>query len=947
LFENNETKCPTCGIIAKTNNQIYSAFGFRNMKNSHGKIKSRPQSLCRICRNNHRKNKLKIKDQLVTKKPNKPSKKGVLYNLDEMANFTDDWNSRMSLIDLAKKYNFSYPEKAKRIALQLGLSTENRTKINQSFDIDIKKFTFDWNSRMSLIDLAKKYNFSYPEKVKRTALKLGLSTENRTKINQSFDIDIKKFTFDWNDGMSFVDLSRKYNLGYAEKAKRIGESLGLKKQKNLTFFDKFLKNSKKVDEFVTMYGDNSITVSQISSHFGFIDNGYVSRLIKKIGIPLRIGGQGSVGKFEESKSEFSKMWNDGVPGKLIAEKFGISKITVNYWRNKLGLEPRPAFFGRPESVSDKIEQLLLENHGALTVSELKQILKKNISPLADSYKLKRFQKLPLTLFITGKSARSPTDYFDDYTGQSIVFLYGMYDSLILKLSKILQTSRMYKNNSLRSKNFNFMISRLSQSDKEIKNYEQQLYGAIHHKNNQNKLQNLVSAQLQKYSSQQKITETISETKPANFLIQEIINNMPKSKFYGRKFDIESVLNELDSSYPDQQKILVQEIFTPFNFICNSMGDGYFDLEITSNESFFIKLMVHQQINSATLKIFHNKLQGKKGIIINFESVSESVLKTIPKNIHIFDKNDLFSLLNAIEFLPISPNSFAKIMFGENKDKIVFCNDVDFKTNIATVSDSDNKIEQILIKFLKNIPLPKDITTLDFFNFIKKFKMISSFENISTMDECNVHVKSFKDKYKFVSISSQVNSNFTKISVPYTTFNEHIEDDDYITNIGFLRNVLITCDCLSWISQDKIILCKHSVALLFHLWKQDIEKINKNFERKTIEIFLEHLNFLINYSIEIEKFWYQKIDNVKTNHSLIHQTICNLIDDGIFKTMSFYHEYDVPEKLELENLMSEYKNEKIELFKSMNKLSFDQKKIIQESLNHQFKEKQQELQKLNP
>jgi transposase len=884
LFENNETKCPTCGIIAKTHDQIYSAFGFRNMKDSHGKIKSRPQSLCRICRNNHRKNKLKIKHQLVTKKPNKPSKKGVLYNLDDMANFTDDWNSGMSLIDLAKKYNFSYPEKAKRIALQL-----------------------------------------------------GLSTENRPQINQSFNIDIEKFTFDWNDGMSLVDLTRKYNLGYAGKAKRIGNSLGLKKQKNLTFFDKFLKNSKKVDELVTMYGDLSITVSQITTHFGFVDNGYVSRLINKIGIPLRIGGPGGIDKFEESKSEFSKMWNDGVSVKLITEKLGISKITVTSWRHKLDLEPRPAFFGRPDSVSDKVEQVLLENHGALTASELKQILKKNILQIGDSYKLKRFQKLPLTLFITGKSARSPTDYFDDYTGQSIIFLYGMYDSLILKLSKILKTSRMYKNNTLRAKNFNFMISRLSQSDKEIKNFEQQLYDAIHDKNNQNKLQNLISVQLQKYTVKQKIHEPIPETKSTNSLIQEIIDDVPKSKFYGHKFESESVLNELDSSYPDQQKRLVQEIFTPFNFICTSLDGEYFDLEIKSNNQFFIKLMIHQQITETALKIFQNKLQGKNGVIINFEEISDSVLKTLPENIYIFNKNDLFSLLDKIEFLPINPKSFAKIMFGENKGEIIFCESVDFETNLATTTNSTQKIEYVLMKFLKHIELPLDITLVDYFNLIDHFKNISILDNFSTMAECIVNVTSVQNKRKFIIMSATVDSNITEICFPVNFFNDFFDDTRYVTASGMLRNKLIQCDCLAWLSQDNIILCKHSIALLFNLWKKNSINSDNLITRKIIDNFLNNINLLINYSIKIEEFWYQKIDGKNPNYELIHYAICNLVSDDDSKITSFFHDCDKHEKIELEKLISEYKYENVKLFESVKLLPSINKKLILDLLFYQFNE----------
>ncbi len=948
MSNKNEKKCPTCPITSHSHDEIERDFGFRNMKDPNGNITSRPQSYCRNCRTNHSKNQLKLKHGTIANKQNHHLPR-ELNSLD-IENFTKDWNSGMSLIDLAKKYDFSYPEKAKRIAKQLDLPFENRPKAKRlsDVDIDIENFTKDWTSGMSFVGLSIKYNLDYAEKARRIAKQLDLPFENRPKAKRlsDVDIDIENFTKDWTSGMSFVDLSIKYNLDYAEKAKRIGIKLGLEKQKNLGLFERFLADSKKTNEFISMYGDDSIKIREITKHFDFADNGYASKIAKQLGIPIRAGGKGNIEKFEESKKEFTKMWNNDVFTKIIMKTFDISKITVHSWRIKLGLTPRGTGRMFYDTIAQKIELLLLENSGALTSKELKNLLNKDTLNLTDAYKSMKFQRLPLTLHTTGRGVRQPTDYFGDNTGQTIIFLNGMYDSLILKLSKILREGNMFKNNLLKRSVYNFLISRLAENNNKIKNRETQLFQILFNKEKQNELESFVKIQLNKYSIKQKPTKTISEIKSNDPLIDQIIENMPKSVFFGRIFQHEMILNELSSSYPDRQNEIIQEIFAPFNFISKCLDDNYFNLEIISNVSFFVKLMINQQITETTIKIFHNKLQGKKGIIVNFESVPESILKNKSDNITILNKSDMSSLLSSVGFLPIIPNSFAKIMFGENKGEIVFCTAINFETNIATVMDSDNKIEHILIKFLKNIPLPEDITTLDFFNFIKKFKMISSFENISTMDECNVHVESFEDKYKFVSISSQVDSNFTKISIPHTPFHEHIEDDDYITSVGFLRNVLIKCNCLSWISQDEIILCKHSVALLFHLWKQDIEKINKNFERKTIEIFLEHVNFLINYSIEIEKFWYQKIDNVKTNHSLIHQTICNLIDDEIFKTTSFYHEYDVPEKLELENLMSEYKNEKLELFESMKKLSFDQRKIIQESLNHQFQEKQQELHKLS-
>jgi len=500
-----------------------------------------------------------------------------------------------------------------------------------------------------------------------------MSEKNYKKFratNLMQNIDIEKFTIDWNDRMSLVDLSRKYNLDYAEKATRIALKLGLKKYKKRSFFNEFLNDSQKTRTLLDMYSDKSITILQITHHFGFTDNGYVSKIIKMIGETPRRSGLGNLEKYEKYKNEFIKMWNNEITKKIMAEKFDISYATVAIWRDRIGLEPRTWKGIKNNSIADKIELLLLENSGALTTSEIKKILKIKTIQLGESYASHRFQKLQLVFNMTGKRINSPTSFFGDYTGQTIVYLYEEYDSLILKLSKILQTGNQFKNNQLKNK-YNFMILRLSESEKVIKIRERQLYNVTRNKNKQNELELSVSSQLKEYALKQKTNDPNSKTALPNSLVDEILSKMPKSKFFGRKFKSNSIINELDSSYPDQQTRIIQEIFTPFNFICRKLENEYFDLEIKSNKQFFIKLMIHQQINETALKIFQNKLQGKKGIIINFEEISDSVLKTLPENVYIFNKNDLLSLLGKIEFLPINPKSFGKIMFGENKGQIKF------------------------------------------------------------------------------------------------------------------------------------------------------------------------------------------------------------------------------------------------------------------------------------
>ena len=126
---------------------------------------------------------------------------GKIQPIDELlssinvSQFTEDWNSGMALVDLAKKYNLAYPEKAKRLGKALGLKMREIAPLGPSTDellssINVSSFIEDWNSGMTLVDLANKYNFAYPDKAKRLAKTLGLVAGTRTsRIDESVDKD--------------------------------------------------------------------------------------------------------------------------------------------------------------------------------------------------------------------------------------------------------------------------------------------------------------------------------------------------------------------------------------------------------------------------------------------------------------------------------------------------------------------------------------------------------------------------------------------------------------------------------------------------------------------------------------------------------------------------------------------------------------------------------------
>ena len=117
---------------------------------------------------------------------------GTYIIADAGVNHNGNRDLAFKLVDVAKKYNLAYPVKAKSIAKALGL---NMREIVSSTDellssINVSSFIEDWNSGMTLVDLANKYNFAYPDKAKRLAKTLGLVAGARTtRIDESVDKD--------------------------------------------------------------------------------------------------------------------------------------------------------------------------------------------------------------------------------------------------------------------------------------------------------------------------------------------------------------------------------------------------------------------------------------------------------------------------------------------------------------------------------------------------------------------------------------------------------------------------------------------------------------------------------------------------------------------------------------------------------------------------------------
>jgi hypothetical protein len=173
----------------------------------------------------------------------------------------------------------------------------------------------------------------------------------------------------------------------------------------------------------------------------------------------------------------------------------------------------------------------------------------------------------------------------------------------------------------------------------------------------------------------------------------------------------------------------------------------------------------------------------------------------------------------------------------------------------------------------------------------------------------------------------------------------------VDSLDYLRNEMTSCTCLAWASQDtNINLCKHQATLLYNLWKNSLadeksdspeKQVLASDTKEKIFQFLDEIYFITRVSSKIEEFWHDKIENTELKHKqLIHYAICKLVlevDSTPKRTEEMFDEYDqlfnnklsrikqrfspvhfpkfgiIEESEEIQNKMTELKNEKPELF----------------------------------
>jgi hypothetical protein len=197
------------------------------------------------------------------------------------------------------------------------------------------------------------------------------------------------------------------------------------------------------------------------------------------------------------------------------------------------------------------------------------------------------------------------------------------------------------------------------------------------------------------------------------------------------------------------------------------------------------------------------------------------------------------------------------------------------------------------------------------------------------------------------------------------------------SLDYLRNKMTSCSCLAWASQDtNINLCRHQAILLYNLWENSLadeksaspeKQVLASDTKEKIFQFLDEIYFITHVSSKIEEFWHDKIENTGLKHEqlvhstimtkhkhLIHYAICKLVLEGAStpeRTEEMFGEYDqlfnnklsrikesfshsdfpkfgvIGEPEEIQNKMTELKNEKPELFDNIEITDNDRGQIL--------------------
>lgn len=187
-------------------------------------------------------------------------------------------------------------------------------------NLDQKQFIDDWNRGVSFKELKKKFGL-YRELAIKVAKSFGLK-ERITKpdMHTEHGFDFSEFEKDWDSGMSLADLIKKHHLTYSEKARRIAKQLGLQNiQRNPSL--KILSKLN-VIEFTEDW-NSGMLLDDLKAKYGLAYKDQANRIAKYLHLPKR---SSSHRRFENIDiKKFSEMYlNKDFRVKKIQKEFNFA-----------------------------------------------------------------------------------------------------------------------------------------------------------------------------------------------------------------------------------------------------------------------------------------------------------------------------------------------------------------------------------------------------------------------------------------------------------------------------------------------------------------------------------------------------------------------------------------------------------------------------------------------
>lgn len=781
------------------------------MKNSNGKITMRAQSFCRRCRNKHNKNSNNLKydfreeniEKITSSVSNneKPQPPSIFF--DKKDEFKKDWDNGISLVDLAKKYRFSYPDKSKLIAKSLGLKPRKRQKL-------LEKMLF--------------------------------------KINTD------KFSRDWEDGLTLVELSNKYNLSRPDYARKIAEELELSERENVK--TKIFQNMDK-EKFIQMYNNENIKVATIVKEFGFPNRHYVRYFAKKIGLSMRSSGFPSGGKFELLHKQFKELWENNIPVKQIEKKLEITDITIHLWKKKLNLKNRQKGKKKKLKLFQEIKDIekFFNDNKCGTLSEISIGTKFDRSVLKKFFNISEdFQIFPLIA-----ENRSLLKLIGNYVGDDIIIKKEDYRSGYIKLLEI-----------------------LTQNQHDLNKYQFSSYAySIFHKKPM--LSN--NSEFYEFLDPSQARKNILDYEKNSLIFDQCNINT-----FGYNFEPEKFIEKLNNSDKEEQKILLKSLFYSLNFQIIA-GNNMCDFFIKSEKTIPVKLEVYRKLTKGDLQVYSTSIKNKEGVIITLQEIDESITSMF-RNIIVYDKITINDLLKFTQCLPARKNSFCIIQEGTelNLGKIVQIKNINFEENFAIVEEISNEILlRVPLFSLKELDRIQKINKRNYSRFLKNINLISKQSTEYSIIINDIVIIYFDYRYGY-SIKARIGDNI--VSLNYDPNLEFVGTNDFPSSIGYCRNELIQCNCLEWHSQqDDYYVCKHLIFFLYHIFENELfEKNNlSNINEKPISTqsiilsVINEIDFLLNRCYKIEKFWREaissKLNQDKRKAILYNYLISDLISEN--------------------------------------------------------------------